>query len=315
MATAHSLIWQQPTSKPLESLLLPPKVSSALSSLLSLEKARPVLQGEWGFEQNEAGSGNGGVSAMLWGPPGSGKRTAAAAVAFDLGKPVRLVHFAQLLSAGGSGRGNSGRDHPVSAVFKEARLGDALLMISGIDVTDSPMGREEERALQLLTFEMSRYPGVTLLCCQASIDFDAAVHMLQPDLLRATKAVVQFSLPDAQTRAALWRRLVPSSCPFRGELDAEGLARESEGFSASRIRSCVYSAAGRAVLRSKEAARAEERRPATADGSPDIGPGASAFPHAGAPHALRMKELLEAVRDERDKMIGTRDVLQRSMVL
>ena len=48
---------------------------------------------------------------------------------------------------------------------------------------------------------------------------------------------------------------------------------------------------------------------------PDIGPGASAFPHAGAPHALRMKELLEAVRDERDKMIGTRDVLQRSMVL
>ena len=245
----------------------------------------------------------------------TGKRTAAAAVAFDLGKPVRLVHFAQLLSAGGSGRGNSGRDHPVSAVFKEARLGDALLMISGIDVTDSPMGREEERALQLLTFEMSRYPGVTLLCCQASIDFDAAVHMLQPDLLRATKAVVQFSLPDAQTRAALWRRLVPSSCPFRGELDAEGLARESEGFSASRIRSCVYSAAGRAVLRSKEAARAEERRPATADGSPDIGPGASAFPHAGAPHALRMKELLEAVRDERDKMIGTRDVLQRSMVL
>ena len=87
-------------------------------TLIGLEQARPVLQTEWGFSEGYARRG--GVTALFWGPPGAGKRTAAEALAFELGKPIRIVHFAALV--GGSRRaGAAGSVSAISAVFKEGR--------------------------------------------------------------------------------------------------------------------------------------------------------------------------------------------------
>mmetsp|Transcript_43787 Transcript_43787/g.121200 ORF Transcript_43787/g.121200 Transcript_43787/m.121200 type:complete len:237 (-) Transcript_43787:152-862(-) len=236
-------------------------------------------------------------------------------MAFDLGRPLRQVHFAQLLGGGGTGKG--GRE-AVGLLFREARLADAVLLISGLESGGGAHGegsREEERALALLLHEMARFPGVVALTCASAVPFDAAVHTLSPELVRALKAVVQFTLPDFAGRASLWGRLVPPSCPLEAPLDNDTLARESEGFCAAQIRSCIYLAAGAAVL------RAEAEQPVVHSGARS-GAGAPAAAHgegqegaARQPRSLRMAELLEAVADERGKMHGARDALQQSMVM
>ena len=65
------------------------------------------------------------------------------------------------------------------------------------------------RLLELLLHEVSRYPGVVLLCCASHESYDTVVHSLAPQLLAAMRSVVAFPLPDAATRARLWAALLP----------------------------------------------------------------------------------------------------------
>ena len=73
----------------------------------------------------------------------------------------------------------------------QARLADALLLISGLDARAEGAGHDEERALSLLLSEMERYPGIVVLCCEAHASFETTVHTIQPELLRALKAIIQ----------------------------------------------------------------------------------------------------------------------------
>jgi len=57
---------------------------------------------------------------------------------FELGKPVKTVHAAELLHGAAAavrkGKGSAARAlSAVSAVFREARLGDALLLVAGAE--------------------------------------------------------------------------------------------------------------------------------------------------------------------------------------
>jgi SpoVK/Ycf46/Vps4 family AAA+-type ATPase len=321
------------SARTLEDLVLPPALRTALHTLLRLEKARPVLQSEWGF--TEAYARRGGVTALFWGPAGAGKRTAAEALAFELGKPVRVVHFAALLN-GTISRNSSGNLASISTLFKESRLADALLLISGVDpsVDSAGLRGEHERALQLLLFEMERYPGVVILCVAAAVQFEAVAHQVHPGILGAMKAVIPFKLPDVRTRVQLWTALLPPECPLQEGLDVETLARESAGFSASRIQSCLYRAAGFAVMAETEGVLGSEpeakpevataqpttadarltAQPTAADASGTLEPASDAGTAAHRP-SLRMAELLRIVKEEHDKDRGTRDSIQRSMLL
>ena len=171
---------------------------------------------------------------------------------------------------------------------------------------------------------------------------DAAVHSIHPELLAAMKAVISFHLPNARTREQLWRALVPPSCPLHEGVEFDTLARESVGFGASRIQSCIFRAAGFATLprelpREKASAKkhgdgkaspqaSEQGKEQGAGGAEQGDKGGAAGTAAGAAAAeaatpgkatsplLRMADLLRVVREERDKERGTRDALQRSMV-
>ena len=108
-------------------------------------------------------------------------------------------------------------------------------------------------------------------------------------LLSAMRAVVTFELPDAPTRARLWRTLLPAACA--AGLDFEALAEQSGGFNIARISNAIYQAAAAAVLDDPDAATV-----------------------AGSPLALTMKRLRHAIQAEQEKGRGTRDALQRAML-
>ena len=71
-------------------------------------------------------------------------------------------------------------------------------------------------------------------------------------------------------------------------MDLAALAGESQGFGAPRIRTCVYRAAAIAAMR---------------DGAASVKAGVTG------------KDLLSAIKHEKEKSRGTRDELQRSMLL
>jgi hypothetical protein len=104
----------------LDSLHLPGEVRAAADSVVRHEKARSVVFGSWmGRAYNATPAGSMGASAAsasssalflppvvpqracicaLAGPRGSGKRSLVRAVSYDLGRPVRFVHAAAILS-------------------------------------------------------------------------------------------------------------------------------------------------------------------------------------------------------------------------
>lgn len=282
-------------SRSLDDLVVKPPLLGALRSLVALERARLVIAGGlWGDDESGGGERSvhtprGGTTALFWGPPGCGKRAAAEALAFELGRPVKLVHLAQLLS--GEARRGAKANDGVASLFREARLADAVLVITGVDGEGGGLqgGSAEPKLLELLLHETARYPGVVLLCCSSYDKYDAVVHALAPTLLAAMRAVVQFELPDEATRGRLWRMLLPPACA--GLVDFDLLAKESHGFNVARIANAIYHAVAAAVLSDPDAATA-----------------------AGKPLDLGMKRLQRAIQAEQEKGRGTRDALQRAML-
>ena len=298
-------------TRSLDELVVPPPLLGSLRSLVALEKARAILNGlSWGGGAGDgdgdgdgderplderAAHARGGTTALFWGPPGCGKRAAAEALAFELGRPMKLVHLAQIAHLGGSGngggRGSKSQDG-VAALFREARLADALLVIMGIEGGGGGGGGEGgggggAKLLELLLHEMARYPGVVVLCASSYDRYDAVVHAIAPTLLAAMRTVVEFTLPDAPTRERLWRTLLPRG--GGGKVDYDELAAESHGFNIARISNAIYQAAASVVLDDPDA---------TVAGTLTIG----------------MKPLRQAVKAEKAKASGTHDALQRAML-
>ena len=77
---------------------------------------------------------------LLYGPPGTGKTMAAEAIGYDIGRPLKLVNCAQLLS---KWVGESQKN--IDAVFEEAKALDAVLVF---DEATSALDNESERVVQ-----------------------------------------------------------------------------------------------------------------------------------------------------------------------
>ena len=68
---------------------------------------------------------------------------------------------------------NSYNHKPYTAPL-QARLADALLVLTGSVASEEVL---EARLLELLLHEMSRYPGVVVLCCSSYDAYDAVYAM------------------------------------------------------------------------------------------------------------------------------------------
>ena len=99
---------------------------------------------------------------------------------------VHLAQLAQICGSSGGGRGAKSHDG-LAALFREARLADALLVLTGSVASDEVL---EARLLELLLHEMSRYPGVVILCCSSYDAYDAVVHTIAPTLLAAMRRLL-----------------------------------------------------------------------------------------------------------------------------
>lgn len=225
-------------------VVVPGAIEAQLREIVGAEKARRTLVSDWGFEGD--GDRMLGTSALFSGPSGTGKTLAAEAIAYELGRPIKRLNFAQLLSKWvGEGAKN------IQAVFKDARHNDAVLLFDEADAlfagrtaVASSTDRYANLDVSILLQELERFPGVVILTSNLPENIDEGFQ-------RRLKFAIEFPVPDESARRKLWLQHVPDRLPVADDVDFAELAAAFH-LTGAEIRNAVVKAASRAAGRSGE---------------------------------------------------------------
>lgn len=185
----------------LDRLVLSDSVRKTMESVVSFEKARSVLFGQWRFDETMQYAQ--GTVMLVTGPHGCGKRAVCEGLAFELGRPMRVIDVSELMLNMSAGvcvvvqciyvslqrqlNAFTGEQLKISlqSVFSDARLTDSLLVIE--NVQDLPVSADEPTIIvACLASFLRSFPGVCILCGACATDSSHRLHPLLKRLLRFT---------------------------------------------------------------------------------------------------------------------------------
>ncbi len=180
-----------------------------------------------------------GVSALFHGPPGTGKTLCAEAIACELNQPLQMVAIPAVVS-----KWVGETEQNLARLFSEARTANAVLFLDEADTLLMERGegrasRHDDSVVNTLLTLIERHEGVVLLATNLPDRLDKA-------LVRRLTYRLAFPFPDAEQRAAIWRRLVPATVPAEGEIDFARLG-SAHSLSGGYIKNAVFKAAFRAA--------------------------------------------------------------------
>jgi hypothetical protein len=145
-----------------------------------------------------------GVSAILAGPPGTGKTMAAQLLAGELGYELYRIDLSQVVD-----KFIGETEKNIARLFDEAEGSHAILFFDEADAlfakrteVRSSNDRYANLEVNYLLQRMESYAGTTLLATNLE-------HGLDEALRRRVRFTVQLELPDEPTRAALWQSMFP----------------------------------------------------------------------------------------------------------
>jgi SpoVK/Ycf46/Vps4 family AAA+-type ATPase len=236
-----------PTSG-LDKVVVEEKLMKTLREIVQFEKARSVLFGQWGFGVSEQQ----GITVLLHGAPGTGKSLAAQALGYEVGRPLKVVNCGELLS---KWVGESTKN--IDAIFEESRNSDAILVFDeaeGLFGSRTTMSTSTDRYANVdvgvLLYHIERFPGIIILTTNLIENIDKA-------FFRRLRFVLHFETPPTRLRARLWKILIPQETPLSDDIDYEALSRQE--MTGGNIKSCIFRAACRAALRTKEERRVTQQ--------------------------------------------------------
>jgi len=230
----------------LDAVVASEEIKKCLSEIVNHNKAQSVLFSQWGFGKQHRS--NRGVSAMFCGPPGTGKTMAAEAIGFDLGRPLKVVNVAELMS---KWVGETGKN--IEAVFASAKREDAVLVFDeaeglfGARGGDSSTGRHDSLNVGLLLQFIENFSGMCIVITNLKEHIDEA-------FFRRFRFVLNFEKPTRDLRLKLWQSVIPKECPLDKNVRFGTLADRYET-TGGQVKSIVLRAATRAALRSDPALR------------------------------------------------------------
>ncbi len=190
-----------PVTATLDDLVLPPLQHDQLSRIVQdVRHHRTVLQ-KW---LESGGSTRGlGLCALFAGPAGSGKTTAAEALAQALDLDLCRIDLSAVIS-----KYIGETEKQLNRVFDAAEGGASLLLF---DESDALFGKRTEvrdshdryanQEISFLLQKLETYRGVAVLTSNLA---DA----LDPAFLRRFRYAVEFPLPGPAQREALWRKIL-----------------------------------------------------------------------------------------------------------
>jgi SpoVK/Ycf46/Vps4 family AAA+-type ATPase len=198
-------------------LVLPASKVETLHHIAVQVRQRHTVYDEWGFA---ASSARGlGISALFWGPSGTGKTMAAEVLASELRLDLYRIDLSSVVS-----KYIGETEKNLARVFDAAEASGAVLLF---DEADALFGKRSEVKdshdryanieVSYLLQRMEAYRGLAILTTNQKTALD-------PAFLRRLRFVVQFPFPDAEEREAIWRRAFPDHAPV-ADIDCAKLAR------------------------------------------------------------------------------------------
>ena len=227
------------TSLSLDDLVLPARSAAALGRLRDAAGCYRDVLDRWQFGRTFGKTA--GLCALFKGPPGTGKTTAAAALADALDVPLYRADSAGLISKyiGESEKHldklfEAAARHRCALVFEEA---DALFCKRS-DVGDAH-DRYANQGTSYLLQRLEAHDGLCLMTTNMLENID-------PAFLRRIDAVIDFPAPAPPERTLLWQRITLTAGPI-AELDYEWLA--GHDLTGGEIRNACLDAAYAACAR------------------------------------------------------------------
>ena len=220
-----------------EELVLPARQKTLLCDIVAQVRNRWRVYDRWGFAQKS--SRGLGLSALFAGQSGTGKTMAAEVIANTLGLDLHQIDLSSVVS-----KYIGETEKNLRRLFDAAEGSGAILFF---DEADALFGKRSEVKdshdryanieVSYLLQRMEAYRGLAILATNMKSALDHA-------FLRRIRFLVDFPFPDAEDRAAIWRRVFPEATPSSG-LDYERLARLH--VPGGNIRSIALNAAFRAA--------------------------------------------------------------------
>ena len=192
-----------------DQLVLPAAQMELLHGVAAQLRQRITVYDRWGFA---ARTPRGlGITALFFGPSGTGKTLAAEVLANELRLDLYRIDLSSVVSKYiGETEANLRR------VFDAAEESGAILLF---DEADALFGKRSEVKdshdryanieVSYLLQRMEAYRGLAILTTNMKSALDTA-------FLRRIRFIVEFPFPDEAERAAIWRRIFPPATPIDG---------------------------------------------------------------------------------------------------
>jgi SpoVK/Ycf46/Vps4 family AAA+-type ATPase len=226
-------------------LLLPEDTMEGIREMLAFAKHRSFLLDEWGFDKKlPYGKG---VSAILAGPPGTGKTMVAQLLAQELGYDLYLIELAQIVN-----KYIGETEKNLARVFDEAENSHAILFFDEADAlfakrteVKSSNDRYANLEVNYLLQRMEAYGGITLLATNLEQGIDEAFK-------RRVRFSIAFELPEPPVRELLWKSMFPPQARLSPSIDWKRLADRYE-MAGAYIKKAALRGASRALDRGPNA--------------------------------------------------------------
>ena len=200
-------------------------VMADLEEFVKAAKSSRLLNTQWGFGTSPANSALcGSLTVILWGVSGSGKTSAAHALAYELSQPLKVANVCELLA---HGKANVNRNRSLAVFFEEAKLANAMILLEDADPiltmdcqSSSGITHLLEYDLFGLFYEIRQFSGPLVLTTKLNKD------RFNDFMQKSIRFVIGLPGPTYELRVELWRKLIPETTPIGGELDYEKLAKE-----------------------------------------------------------------------------------------
>ena len=238
-ASAPASVRRVETGLGWDDIVLPAAVAADLRSIPAQIRHAETVWEQWGFgERIPYGQG---IAALFAGPSGTGKTMAAQIIARELGTALFQVDLAKTVS-----KYIGETEKALDAIFDAAEAAGAVLLF---DEADALFGKRSEikdahdryanLEVAYLLQRIEAYRGLAILTTNLKENLDAA-------FLRRLRFIVDFPMPDADSRLAIWTRMFPEEAPLGTDVDLSLLARQLP-LSGGNIEQSVVNAAFKAA--------------------------------------------------------------------
>jgi hypothetical protein len=224
-------------------LVLPRDTHEAVKEVVRFARYRSFLLEDWGFSA-KLPYGR-GVSAIMAGPPGTGKTMVAQLLAKELGYDLYRIDLSQVVN-----KYIGETEKNLAKIFDEAETSHAVLFFDEADSlfakrTDVKSSNDRYANLEVnyLLQRMETFDGVTLLATNLEQGLDEAFK-------RRVRFSILFELPEEAERKRLWISMFPSKAPLAPDIDWDLMAKRFE-----MAGGYIKKAALRAALTAAEARR------------------------------------------------------------